>query len=423
MGTLSAQVAHVLHLLGSDAGSPAVAAWTPAHLTGSALPWCQHVDLVWPTLDAGSQKKVLAHARRLLQAKSAGGVGSCEKNGMRLFPRNCGILLLRTVITNRHTPHDVRIAALHHYANAQEAPAASASASASHAVCDDVCAALAPWQDAREPVHVARGLLRLENHCAATRCFWLADPPPHSAHVAAVAASIVRVLAAQPKHQRQLSVAPLVGHVFSLEPSSSDSSSSSSSSSRLPALSSPCRGILGNALLLVCVDKKEEATSGAPEFRALVRDALGHILESANAPAAFSFVATLHPPLVASLASLDCPARFAQPYLHALAGFNRWCQRQMMASVGGAFDGGDHESAAVASADTWLVALESMWLHVLAALGSRASAVLADDRVRFQKAVSSFSSSSSRANLSSPVFSATVAVWEAFYSQLLGRSA
>ncbi|KAJ2507810.1 hypothetical protein GGI11_006254 [Coemansia sp. RSA 2049] len=414
MGTLSAQVAHVLHLLGSDAGSPAVGAWTPAHLTGSALPWCQHVDLVWPTLDAGSQKTVLAHARRLLQARSADSAVYSEKSGTRLVPGNCGILLLRTVITNRHTPHDVRVAALHHYADARE-PAATPVAS--RAVCDDVCAALAPWQDARGPVRVARGLLRLVDRCADdSRGCWLADPPPHSVRVAAVAASIVRVLAAEPKHQQQqLSVAPLVGHVFSLEPSPPDASS------RLPALSSPCRGILGNALLLVCVGRNKKATSGVPECRALVRDALGHILESASAPAAFSFVATLHPPLVAALAALDRPARLAQPYLHALAGFNRWCQRQMMASVGG-----DHESAATsadaASADTWLVALESMWLHLLAALGPRASAVLADDRVRFRKAVSDVSSSSSRADPSSPVFSATVAVWEAFYSQLLGRS-
>ncbi|KAJ2661245.1 hypothetical protein IWW48_002541 [Coemansia sp. RSA 1200] len=411
MGTLSAQVAHVLHLLGSDAPSSAVAAWTPAHLTGSALPWCQHVDLVWPTLDADSQKTVLTHARHLLQ-ETAGGVDS-EESGMRLLPRNCSKLLLRTVITNRHTPHDVRIAALHHYADAQQTPTASAAAAASHAVCDDVCAALAPWQDAREPVHVAQSLVRL-GHCADNHCCWLTDPPPHSVHVAAVVASIVRLLAAEPKQQQQPPVAPLVRHVFSLEPSSA-----ASNNSCLPTLSVPCRGILGNALLRVCVDK--EATSRAPEFRALVLDALGNLLESTRAPHAISFVSTLHAPLVASLASLDYPARFGQQYLHALVGFNRWCQSQMMTAVGGGIDDDDDESAGVASADSWLVALESMWLHVLSTLGSRATAVLADDRVRFRKSVSD-ASSSSCANPSSPVFTATVAVWEAFYSQLLERS-
>ncbi|KAJ2761743.1 hypothetical protein H4S06_001043 [Coemansia sp. BCRC 34490] len=410
MGTLSAQVAHVLHLLGSDAGSPAVGAWTPAHLTGCALRWCQHVDLVWPTLDAGSQKTVLAHARRLLQTRSPGSAACSEKSGARLVPGNCGILLLRTVITNRHTPHDVRVAALHHYADAREPAAAPAAA---RAVCDDVCAALAPWQDARGPVRVARGVLRLAGRCAGdSRGCWLADPPPHAVRVAAVAASIARILAAEPEREH-LSVAPLIGLVFSLAPSPPDAHS------RLPALSSPCRGILGNALLLVCVGTTEEALGrGVPDCRVLVGDALGHLLESTSASAAFSFVAALHPPLVAALAALDRPARLAHQYMHALAGFNRWCQRQMLASAGA----GHQSDADAALADTWLVALESMWLHLLVALGPRASAVLADDRVRFRKAVSDVSSSL-RADPSSPVFSATVAVWEAFYSQLLGRSA
>ncbi|KAJ2863668.1 hypothetical protein GGH94_003442 [Coemansia aciculifera] len=104
MGTLGTQLAYVFYL-GHEAATPRVQQWTPGYLTSDVLVWTQHIDLLWPTLSYADQEQVAAHATKLSANPCA---GSKTVNWQKY--------ILGRVICNRHSPHPVRVAALHHYA-------------------------------------------------------------------------------------------------------------------------------------------------------------------------------------------------------------------------------------------------------------------------------------------------------------------
>ncbi|KAJ2018731.1 hypothetical protein GGI01_000577 [Coemansia sp. RSA 376] len=104
MGTLGTQLAYVFYL-GHEAATPRVQQWTPGYLTSEVLVWTQHMDLLWSTLSYTDQELVAAHATRLSANPCA---GSKTVNWQKY--------ILGRVICNRYSPHPVRVAALHHYA-------------------------------------------------------------------------------------------------------------------------------------------------------------------------------------------------------------------------------------------------------------------------------------------------------------------
>ncbi|KAJ1798976.1 hypothetical protein LPJ59_002144, partial [Coemansia sp. RSA 2399] len=173
MGTLSAQIAHLFHL-NADAASPSIAAWSPAHLTAQALPWAQHVDLIWPTLNPADQRLVLAQAKRMLDEKGLLPHASAALpflldpvHPAATTTNACQLRLLQHAICNVDTPHDVRIVALHHYSDSVKADkgnggnggaAASQNAAPSGSVGMVIQTQLDPWRRAMELIRVARTL-------------------------------------------------------------------------------------------------------------------------------------------------------------------------------------------------------------------------------------------------------------------------
>ncbi|KAJ2898435.1 hypothetical protein IWW38_001386 [Coemansia aciculifera] len=103
MGTLGTQLAYVFHL-GTEAATPRIRNWTPDYLTSDAIAWSQHIDLIWPTLSETDKRLVSTHATQLTPNPLSSSV-----------PRSWLKFILTRVICNRHTPHPVRVAALHHY--------------------------------------------------------------------------------------------------------------------------------------------------------------------------------------------------------------------------------------------------------------------------------------------------------------------
>ncbi|KAJ2416649.1 hypothetical protein GGI10_000801 [Coemansia sp. RSA 2530] len=104
MGTLGTQLAYVFYL-GHEASTPRVQQWTPGYLTTEVLVWTQHIDLLWPTLSHSDQERVAEHASRL----SANPCAQSKTVNWQKY-------ILGRVISNRYSPHPVRVAALQHYA-------------------------------------------------------------------------------------------------------------------------------------------------------------------------------------------------------------------------------------------------------------------------------------------------------------------
>ncbi|KAJ1932503.1 hypothetical protein FBU59_006350, partial [Linderina macrospora] len=120
MGTLSAQVAHIV-CVGEQSLTAAVASWNPKYLTETLLPWSKHIDLLWPTIeDDNVRSKVLSQVVHLVRAHyydvSKDYLLQTYLNADYTTP--CERELLTRIIANQFTPHSVRIAALQHYPGA-----------------------------------------------------------------------------------------------------------------------------------------------------------------------------------------------------------------------------------------------------------------------------------------------------------------
>ncbi|KAJ2845481.1 hypothetical protein IWW36_004765, partial [Coemansia brasiliensis] len=114
-GTLSAQVAHVQYL-GLCANTDHVCNWTADYLKTHVLVWAQHVDLSWATLAESEQKDVQLHTRYLLSCarESSKLLASrwFRQKLARLHPGGCHLEILKSIVANAKTPHELRIAAI-----------------------------------------------------------------------------------------------------------------------------------------------------------------------------------------------------------------------------------------------------------------------------------------------------------------------
>ncbi|KAI7823752.1 hypothetical protein BX661DRAFT_186379 [Kickxella alabastrina] len=122
MGTLSAQLAHLFYI-GDEASTPNIKQWSLDFLNSKVIPWAQHADLIWPTIDTNDQVKVLAQARHTYEFKTRRILsGQSKLNCIYSVlesdsDRNCQCAILHCIICNPHAPDIVRVAAIHQLAN------------------------------------------------------------------------------------------------------------------------------------------------------------------------------------------------------------------------------------------------------------------------------------------------------------------
>ncbi|KAJ2853058.1 hypothetical protein GGI22_005022, partial [Coemansia erecta] len=312
MGTLSAQIAH-LFCLNADAASPSIAAWSPAHLTAQALPWAQHVDLIWPTLDPADQRLVLAQAKRMLDENGRPHASAALPFLLDATTANaCQLRLLRHAICNIDTPHDVRIVALHHYSDSVKASGRIADPSSDVAMV--IQTQLDPWRRAMELIRVARTLAGHSGHPSEYD-----ELLKEGAHIASAAAALLGALESKDTEPMPSpSIVALVRHTFS--------------SASAPTLT--------NAILYACIDGNripdtaETRSRSLAEFRHLVsRSFISRVFDRDVDPA-LTFLYELHSSVLAHIASSSSSAafdpQFGSRYLQTLTRINRRCQDAML---------------------------------------------------------------------------------------------
>ncbi|KAJ1770479.1 hypothetical protein IW140_004253 [Coemansia sp. RSA 1813] len=395
MGTLSAQIAHVFYL-STEAASPRVSTWSPSYLSAEALPWTQHVDLIWPTLDQNDQRTVLDQAKQIFEEKLHRPVQDAhcllEDNNGYL----CQIRLLQNVICNIHTPHEVRIAGLRHYADTVKTQGCSEE----NAACL-IQQALDPWRKASELKRMAQVVPSHNSNKDSSYAYALLDDATseeEGIYVASVTAALLDKLQ-NPKHAALSWVVPLVHQVFSLTQPTKTSAS-----------------ILSNAMLYACID--DGNNSALSEFRQLVKNEfIKRVLEHSDIDPVISFLSPIHGTVLARIAAESDIRTFSHSYLNALVRINKRCQDAML---------NDclpkeyiHMPCALATSDTHLSRLATKWQNLLAQPEEHSRIVkthLSEDQRRFNGIVGKISVDA----IKRPVFEAIVDVWNVFYTQLLG---
>ncbi|KAJ2747161.1 hypothetical protein GGI20_000775 [Coemansia sp. BCRC 34301] len=389
MGTLGNQLAYVYYL-GIEAATPSIRRWTPEHLTTDVLVWSQHIDLIWPTLCNSDQRLVAIHAARL-------SANPCAE----AMPANWQKFILGRVICNRHTPHPVRVAALHHYAELLRSKKLESGESASAVinVGARVAAELEPMRKQRALADLMAVFGReLECRVAdrgtvvgSERLHMEADYYLDKASLVRRGVAVGLALIGLAQHSND--IAGLVSAIFYQQ-----------------------TGDMLNGLLFAACHIYEQhgASSQLSEFQsAAMREFDTRILHLCDIDRKLSLITQLDPWPLARLSELE--EWFGRAYMSQLTQLNKRCQMAMLADFIFGQDAADKESDDVASSEATVSKVVEKWQHLFVQPSCvvLVREALGRDFARFQGLLGK-----KRVD-SSAVYDVIVGVWLAFYNQFL----
>ncbi|KAI8322905.1 hypothetical protein GQ54DRAFT_297077 [Martensiomyces pterosporus] len=447
MGTLSAQIAHVVHI-GEEAQTISVRSWSPEYLTGTVIPWTQHVDLLWPTIDRETQRKVLNQVQHLLKQKLRYTarrsdlqkmLGPADSGGCGDATMSCQKAILARIVSNAHTRDSVRIAALQHYADALRGGMGAVGATTGESkrrdteactrVSSEISSALQPMR-VRQAIAEINGVLARElQETAKERSAVSVDgerrqmeaaylQEPQEMESLSLGLALLD-MAPDEEEERVMLVQQFLNH---------NPHTGSSTTKRTP-------GLIYNAALAAALHayeenaeyrKTENGRRGNPKMaagqqlrrqllgEAILREFTMRILLPPNVDDKLCALLPIHPLVLAKLASYN--EAFLRTYMMQLTQLNKRCQVAMLrehidyrGNIPAACD-------ALASDDTTVARIAEMWtqLFVHPRCASSVKEALDRDRSHFNILARS---PRPRANLD--VFGAIVEFWTTFYAQFL----
>ncbi|ORX74778.1 hypothetical protein DL89DRAFT_281111 [Linderina pennispora] len=315
MGTLSAQIAHII-LAGEQSITETAASWTPKYLTETLIPWSQHVDLLWPTIDEPHvRSKVLNQVVYLVRSHSP----EVSKEYLLQTYLNpsldtpCEKEILSRIIANQFTPHSVRIAALQHYPGAIGSDSGNNKTVAS--LARDISRQL---ESAREQsalsmlsATIASGLLEQQSTSASKGDMVSAERLKIEVNYLTgsgeqKALALGEALCSQVSHMDDGSRGVLIGQL--LQKTDPDS----------------CLGQSVNMVLAAALSN----TSNADLTDAVVAEFTKHVLLLRNIDTKLSKLVPAHAHALAALA--DTHSKFRSTYIMQLAQLNKRCQIAML---------------------------------------------------------------------------------------------